>query len=190
MGVPGQGHNRALALLSKMFNLAEEWGLRPAGRNPVSGLPRHPEKGRHWVATAEDYLRLWRALEEAKAQGKVLPTLPLAVKLLMLLGCNKKEAISLRWSQVRLQERYVCFDGANGRPRMVALPQAAIHALQAAPRQEGNPYVCWGKKPGSHLVGVNRFFKQLVREAGLERGLRIQDLRHLYPACSHWLSLI
>lgn len=40
--------NRAWDLLSKMFNLAEEWGLRPAGRNPVSGLPRHPEKGRHW----------------------------------------------------------------------------------------------------------------------------------------------
>jgi hypothetical protein len=38
-GGPGVA-NRCLALLSKMFNLAERWDMRPDGTNPV----RHVEK--------------------------------------------------------------------------------------------------------------------------------------------------
>lgn len=182
--------NRVLALLSKMFNLAEVWGYRPAGSNPVTGIKRHPERGREWASTAEDYLRLWRALDESAAGGKVLPTLPLAVKLLMLLGCYKKEVLSLRWSQVRLDEGYILFNDTKGRPRLVALPQAALEVLRGAPRLEGNPFVCWGKKGGSHVMGVNRYFKGMVEQAGLAGRLRIQDLRHIPPASSHWQGMI
>lgn len=182
--------NRVLALLSKMFNLAEDWGFRPPGSNPVSGIKRHPERGRQWDSTADDYARLWRALEQGAASGQALPTLPLAIKLLMLLGCYKKEVLSLRWSQVRLDEGYILFTDSKGRSRLVALPLAALQVLRAAPRLEGNPYVCWGKKRGGHVMGVNRYFKGLVDQAGLRDRLRIQDLRHIPPASSHWLSMI
>lgn len=182
--------NRVLALLSKMFNLAEDWGFRPQGSNPVIGVQRHPERGREWASTAEDYVRLWRALDESAARGKALPTLPLAVKLLMLLGCYKKEILSLRWSQVRLDEGYILFTDSKGRSRLVALPQAALRVLRDAPRREDNPFVCWGRKGGSHVMGVNRYFKGLVEQAGLAGRLRIQDLRHIPPASSHWQGMI
>ncbi|MBI4800235.1 MAG: tyrosine-type recombinase/integrase, partial [Desulfarculus sp.] len=113
-----------------------------------------------------------------------------AIKLLMLLGCYKKEVLSLRWSQVRLDEGYILFTDSKGRSRLVALPQAALEVLRAAPRLEGNPYVCWGKKSGGHVMGVNRYFKGLVDRAGLEGRLRIQDLRHIPPASGHWLGMI
>lgn len=182
--------NRVLALLSKMFNLAEAWGMRPPGSNPVTGIQRHPERGRAWASTADDYVRLWRALEQSAASGQALPTLPLAIKLLMLLGCYKKEILSLRWSQVRLDEGYILFTDTKGRSRLVALPQAALRILLEAPRLEGNPYVCWGKRSGGHVMGVNRYFKGLVEQVGLRDRLRIQDLRHIPPASSHWLSMI
>ncbi|HEX7776230.1 MAG TPA: integrase arm-type DNA-binding domain-containing protein, partial [Parvibaculum sp.] len=38
--------NRMLATLSKMFNLAEAWGLRPDGTNPVRYVQRFPERKR------------------------------------------------------------------------------------------------------------------------------------------------
>jgi hypothetical protein len=42
-GKPGAA-NRCLALLSKMFNLAEAWGLRPEHSNPVRHIDRYPER--------------------------------------------------------------------------------------------------------------------------------------------------
>src|SRR5262249_33900185 len=42
-GKPGAA-NRCLSLLSKMFNLAEAWGLRPEHSNPVRHIDRYPER--------------------------------------------------------------------------------------------------------------------------------------------------
>lgn len=36
--------NRVLSLLSKMFSLAERWGLRPDGTNPCRHIDRYPER--------------------------------------------------------------------------------------------------------------------------------------------------
>lgn len=36
--------NRVVALVSKMMNLAEQWGLRPDGSNPCRHVERYPEK--------------------------------------------------------------------------------------------------------------------------------------------------
>src|SRR5262249_56332598 len=38
--------NRTLALLSKMFNLAEAWGMRPDGTNPCRHVQRNREQKR------------------------------------------------------------------------------------------------------------------------------------------------
>ena len=38
--------NRCMQLLSKMFNLAELWGLRPDGTNPCRHIQKYPEKKR------------------------------------------------------------------------------------------------------------------------------------------------
>ncbi len=38
--------NRCLEMLSKMFNLAEMWGLRPDGTNPRRHIKKYPEKKR------------------------------------------------------------------------------------------------------------------------------------------------
>ena len=38
--------NRVLALLSKMFALAEKWRLRPPGSNPCRGVDRYRETSR------------------------------------------------------------------------------------------------------------------------------------------------
>src|SRR6185503_5849431 len=38
--------NRTLGVLSKMFNLAEVWGLRPDGSNPCRHVTKFPERKR------------------------------------------------------------------------------------------------------------------------------------------------
>ena len=120
----------------------------------------------------------------------MLPTLPLAIKLLLFLGCHKKDILTLRWDQVKLDEGIILWDNSKTGSRLIALPQSAIAALKTAPRREGNPFACWGKKSGSHLVGVNKYFGQVVEKSGLGATLRIQDLRQIAMTRSQWLALI
>ena len=54
---PGAG-NRVLALLSKMFNLAEKWGLRPDGSNPCRHVERYPERKMERFLSVEEMGRL------------------------------------------------------------------------------------------------------------------------------------
>src|SRR4051812_36807861 len=46
--------NRSLSVLGKMFNLAEQWGLRPDGTNPCRHVKKYREHKRERFLTAEE----------------------------------------------------------------------------------------------------------------------------------------
>ena len=54
--------NRVLAVLSKMFNLAERWGLRPDGSNPCRHVEKFGENKRERILSAAELARLGDAL--------------------------------------------------------------------------------------------------------------------------------
>src|SRR6266545_1952980 len=64
--------NRVVAVLSKMMNLAERWGLRPDGTNPARHVERNRERRRERFLSTEELGYLGRVLALA-ARG------PLAV---------------------------------------------------------------------------------------------------------------
>jgi hypothetical protein len=55
--------NRALAVLSKMFTLAEKWGERPDGSNPCRHIERYAERKRERMLSADEFGRLADALK-------------------------------------------------------------------------------------------------------------------------------
>src|SRR2546421_685541 len=58
--------NRNLAVLSKMLNLAEEWGLRADGSNPVRHVKKHREDKRKRYLTDAELGRLGSVLVNAQ----------------------------------------------------------------------------------------------------------------------------
>jgi hypothetical protein len=54
--------NRALAVLSKMFNLAEKWGDRPQGSNPCRHVEKYRERKRERLLSEIELSRLGDAL--------------------------------------------------------------------------------------------------------------------------------
>ena len=65
--------NRTLGVLSKMFNLAEMWGLRTDGSNPCLHVKRYKEEKRERFLSAEEFTRLGQVLDEILRDGSETP---------------------------------------------------------------------------------------------------------------------
>ena len=61
--------NRVQALLSKMFELAEGWKIRPKGSNPCRGLKHYAENRVERFLSADEFSRLGPHLSPLKAGG-------------------------------------------------------------------------------------------------------------------------
>ena len=168
--------NRTLAVLSKMFTLAEVWGWRADGSNPCRHVQVYKEFPRERFLSPEETVRLGAVLREAEAE---MPSAVAAFRLLLLTGCRLSEIKTLRWEYVKA-ECIELRDSKTGR-RTVPLGPEARAVLDGLPREAGNPWVIAGKLPGSHLTDLQRPWRRIRKRAGLE-DVRIHDLRHSFAS--------
>lgn len=82
--------NRAVALLSKAFNLAIRWGYR--ADNPCRGIERNPEERRERYLTPAELVRLRDALN--RRYGELAAA---AIVFLLLTGARLNEVVTARW---------------------------------------------------------------------------------------------
>lgn len=86
-----------LALLSKMFSLAKEWGLRD-GDNPCAGVERHHAQRRErYLDPATELPRLLAAINKFEDHEAVN-----AIRLLLFTGARRSEVLKAEWSQFAL----------------------------------------------------------------------------------------
>jgi integrase len=173
--------NRTLGVLSKMFNLAELWGLMPDGANPCRHVKKYPERKRERFLNPEEYGRLWSVLGQLEGERPAMRPALNAVRLLMLTGCRLAEIQTLRWEHVR-ETMLELADGKTG-PRKVPLCKEAIAVLRSIERLPDNPYVIAGTVPGQHLTDLQRPWRRIRARAGLG-DVRIHDLRHSFASAA------
>ena len=126
--------NRTLGVLSKMFSLAEIWGLRPDGSNPCRHVKRYKENKRERFLSPEETERLGEVLCEAESE---MPSAVAAFRLLLLTGCRLSEIQFLRWEHVK--DDCIELPDAKTGGRVVPLGPEARAVLADLPREEGNP---------------------------------------------------
>ena len=168
--------NRTLGVLSKMFSLAEVWGWRPDGSNPCRHVKRYKEHKRERFLSPEETERLGQVLREAEEE---MPSAVAAFRLLLLTGCRMSEIRDLRWDYVN--DDCIELPDAKTGGRVVPLGPEARAVLSAISRDEDNPWVISGRLPGSHLTDLQRPWRRIRKQAGLE-GVRIHDLRHSFAS--------
>ena len=171
--------NRALAIVSKMFSLAEDWGMAQEGDNPCRGVRKYTERRRARFLAPDEYRRLGAILAEAEEEGWASASAVAALRLLMLTGCRLSEILTLRWDDVdRAAGEFRLRDGKTG-GRMVPLTPTAAEVLARIPRFAGDPWVIAGKAPGTRLMSLTAEWYRIRAQAGLG-DVRIHDLRHSY----------
>ena len=179
-GKPYQA-NRVIALLSKMFNLAEAWGLRADGSNPCRHVQKYRERKVERFLSKEELERLGEVLSEADRDRSERPSVVAAIRLLMVTGCRLSEILCLRWEHVDNERRSLRLVDSKTGPRSVFLSPSVIDVLATIKRQDGNPHVIVGNKPGAHLVNLEKAWRRIRSKAGLN-DVRLHDLRHTFAS--------
>jgi integrase len=177
---PYQG-NRALGVLCKMMNLAEEWGLREDGSNPCRHVKRYRERRRERYLSREELQRLGAALVEAQNEKTETPFALAAIGLLVLTGARLREILTLRWDHVDFANAMLRLPDSKTGAKPIYLNDASINLLRKIPRMTGNPFVIAGGKPGARLINLQKPWRRIRAAAGLD-GVRIHDLRHSFAS--------
>jgi integrase len=172
--------NRCLALLSKMFNLAERWGLRPIGSNPTKHAERYKERKLERFLSDAEMRCLGEALGRAERAGGDVYAIA-AIRLLALTGARRGEVLGLKWADVDIERRVLRLPDSKTGAKIVRLSAPAMATLASLPRMKDNEFVIIGRKKKSALVGLPRIWHAIRDDADLP-GLRLHDLRHSFAS--------
>jgi len=165
--------NRVLALVSKIFECAIEWGILPEETvNPTKRVKTYREIGRdRWVKTDE----MPRLVEAIDAEPNVY--IRAAFWLYLFTGMRKRELLGVRWEWVDTMEKEVRLpDSKANRIHYIPLSGPALAILNGLPRLEGNPYVFPGRNEYQSLVNVDKAWRRIRRTADVE-DVHLHDLR-------------
>lgn len=171
----GYGTNRCLAVLRKLFTIAQrDWAAIET--NPASGIKLHREISRDRffddaeIASICDWLLIQQSLPESSH-------FVLATRLLLLTGMRLGEVLNLSWASVDLNRNLVRLSDAKAGARSVALNAEAV------------AYLAEEKNRGVYVVGPNggtlpltkgsyhAFWRRLLKATDLKNA-RPHDFRH------------
>ena len=102
--------------------------------------------------------RFWRDGSETRSAVA-------AIRLLMLTGCRLSEIQKLRWDHVDLDAGELRLPDTKTGGRAVPLAPSAVRLLTSLPRDEDNPWVIAGRKPGSHLTDLQHPWRSIRTRA-------------------------
>lgn len=171
--------NRAVSILSKMFNLAEDWGLRNDSTNPARRIQKFKEEEKKRYLSDDEQTALGGVLADALESGEESPYAVAAIFLLLLTGCRLGEILTLRWDYVGPHHLELP-DSKTGR-RRIPLPVEAREILMSLQPVDGNPFVIVGEVEGQHLINLQKTWRRVKAKAGIP-DVRMHDLRHTYAS--------
>ena len=174
--------NKTMLLLSKMFNLAELWGLRPDNTNPCRHLSKYKEHKRERYLSAEEMRRLGETLRMAEEARLCSSYAVAAFRLLILTGARLGEIRDCKWEYVRLDQGIIRLPDSKTGPKFIHLGRSAIDLLRQLPRKDGNPYlICSDHKSDEPIYDLQTTWQKIRKWAGIE-DVHIHDLRHAFAS--------
>jgi integrase len=168
--------NRAIAVLSKMFSLAIQWGIRAAiDGNPVKGIERNVEDKRHRYLSADELGRLHKAADRHLDKDAAN-----VIRLLLFTGARRNEALLARWDNFDLDKGVWVKPGATTKSKTlhrVPLSDQAIKLLRAMAAGADADLVF----PAVDKETLRRAWLHICKTADL-KDMHTHDLRHSFAS--------
>ena len=173
--------NRVVALLRKVFNLAEAWGLRPLNSNPCTHIEKYREQKRKRFLTTDELARLGAALKATEEDNSEPPQAIAAIRLLLFTGARVNEILTARHEYVNVEIGALILPDSKTGHKTIPLSAPAREIIESLPVLSGNPYLIPGRTKGSHLIGLQHIWERIKLKAGIP-DVRLHDLRHSYAS--------
>lgn len=203
--------NKALSVISAVWNWAAKRDEVAFSDNPAKGVDRYREQGRERYLSSEELGRIGAALAEAETVGlpysvdeskptakhapkkdkrraKLDPFAVAAIRLLLLTGARRREILDARWEYVDLERGVVHLPDSKTGKKPIYLSAAAQAVLASVPRVAGNPHVIAGARDGAPRADLKKPWAAVCKAAGL-KGVRLHDLRHSFASFGAGASL-
>lgn len=171
--------NRAEGVLRAALNKAVEWDIIEATKiKKRKSLPTAKTAGKFMIDDEID--RLYGAMENWSGYFPVL------IKLLLNTGLRPKEAYTLEWSNIDLNDKrtitVVAEHAKNGYMRTVGINNT-LHTILSNWRLENtNPkFVFPGASPNKHIVRVQKSWDKLTKQTNMQQ-YRLYDCRHSFAS--------
>ena len=126
--MPGPTRNRVLALISRVFTVAEAWEWRPQHSNPARGVERAVEQPRDRVLAAGELAALSTAL--AALEEDHTPPVA-AIRMAAVTGLRISEVLAMQWGHIDMEAGRVRLPETKTGARVHDLPGAALAILTA-----------------------------------------------------------
>ena len=173
--------NRVLALLRKMMNLAEAWGLRPENSNPATHIEKFKENVRKRFLDSDELSRLGAVLKEAEEIGREPVQALQAIRLLIFTGARLNEILTAKWQYIKRGRGVMELPDSKTGYKQIPLSAPALEVLDNLPAVQGNDYLIPGRKTGQRYIGLQDVWERIRAAAGLN-DVRIHDLRHTFAS--------
>jgi len=181
--------NRCHALLSHLVTEAARRGLRDAPL-PRGVVTKNAEKPRERYLSPTEAARLWAALQAMRQPTKkgrpgIHADTAVALEVLLLTGCRKREVLNLRWAEVDKEAACLRLEDSKTGSRVVQLSPAALALLDARRPAEddasASAFVFPKDDGASPVADCKRAWAVAIKQAKLPE-LRVHDLRHSHAA--------
>lgn len=150
-------------------------------KNPAAGVRQVAGNQKKRRLSAEELQLLGRTMRECAEDGEH-PTALAAIRLLLLTGFRRMEALALERVWVNTRRSYVSFPDTKGGEQVRAIGKAAVACIAEQVRVSmGSRYLFpadWGE---GHFVGVVRVLDRVCARAGLTE-VTPHTLRHTFAS--------
>lgn len=176
-GGPGVA-SRAMSTLHSLF----EHGVRlgELDSNPAKGVRRLAGTPRERRLSSAEIIALGQAMREAPARGEH-PTGLAAVRLLLLTGFRRQEALGLHRKWVNHEQGYVSFPDTKTGSQVRVIGQSASAFVAAQAEPQGRLYVFPSDWGDGHFTAIVATLNRLSADARL-KGVTPHTLRHTFAS--------
>jgi integrase len=156
-----------------------DFGEVPPHLNPARGIAKYEEEASDRYLNDAELGRLGDVLDQHEREGRLMPAISYAIRLLGLTGCRVNEVCTLTWPMVDLEEGVLRLADSKNRLKKHALGDAAVALLTSIKPMPAMGFVFYGRDPAKplNLYTVENAWKRLRRAAGIEDA-GLHALRH------------
>jgi integrase len=193
--------NFTLRIVRALFNAAVSWEI--IERSPVQGVKLYPERKRERFLRADEFQRLFKAIEEEERIGCDPDRKPTGVKrkkddpkeergisahcaalfrLLVYTGARLSEIQKAEWGFVHWEAGVLELPDSKTGAKRIPLNSPAMDELRKLWEiRSQKKWIIEGHVKGSHLVNPQKPWRRVRERASLE-DVRLHDLRHSFAS--------